>query len=349
MNILAPAARFVRWRDWGPGKVTLLCGLCFYIAMAYGLAFGAFVLTFVLFLIFASAQSALGFVLNEWGDRDLDQRQGKPNVFNERPRKEGALGLTLTASLALATGLPFLFRPWFGALWLAWAAAAAAYSLEPLRFKTRGAPGLAVSFIAQWSLPVLLAFAAFERLGHLDVWALALALTLSGATLEIAHQRHDRRRDMGAHARTFAAGLAESAIDRAYAIAVAVDKLAIGLVSAVIVWALVSMDAWWSFALAAGISAMYLALLIVTLPGAIKAIHSGATQDPYYSEGRSAAKLLHETFPNLALPMALATATAIRAPQYAIVLILFGVWRVGLGNADWRWPLRACKAWMSRL
>jgi 4-hydroxybenzoate polyprenyltransferase len=339
MSILVQASHFTRWRDWGPGKVTLLCSLCFYIATAYRLSFGTFALTFVLFLLFASAQSAAGFVLNDWGDRDLDRKQGKPNVFNEWPYREGVVGLTVMLGVALATGLPFITRPAFALLWGVWMAAAAAYSLEPLRFKTRGLLGLAVSFTAQWSLPVFIAFAAFERLGGLDMWGLALALTVSGATLEIAHQRYDRWRDAGAQAHTFAVSLS-TRIDHIYAIAVALDKLAIGLVVALVALSLTSLGSVWSLVLAGGVMAIYLALLALTLPAALRAIGGGTIQDPYYSEGRSAAQLLHQTLPNFVLPMTLAFAATLRMPQYGIVLVLFGIWRIILGGADWRWPMR---------
>ena len=343
-SILVQVSHFTRWRDWGPGKVTLLCSLCFYIATAYGLSFGTFALTFMLFLIFASAQSAAGFVLNDWGDRDLDRKQGKPNVFNVRPYREGVVGLTVMLGVALATGLPFITRPAFVLFWGVWMAAAAAYSLEPLRFKTRGLPGLAVSFTAQWSLPVFIAFAAFERLGSLDMWGLALALTVSGATLEIAHQRYDRLRDASAHAHTFAVGLSTK-IDRTYAVAVVLDKLAIGLVVALVFWDLAAMGRAWSFTLAGGVSVVYLVLLMTTLPTALRAIGGSTIQDPYYSEGRSAAQLLHQTLPNFVLPMTLVFAAMLLMPQYGIVLVLFGIWRIILGGADWRWPLRIIQKW----
>ncbi|MFZ6028831.1 MAG: UbiA family prenyltransferase [Chloroflexota bacterium] len=326
-------ARFIRWKDWGPGKTTILSGLCFYLAAAYQLPFVDFAARFVFFLLFASAQSALGFVLNDRGDRELDHRQGKANPFNALPAHTLRFYVGLVLALAAASGLPFVMRAWFLPLWLVWAFAAAAYSLPPLRFKTRGVPGLAFSFIAQWSLPVLLAFAAFGRAGHADMWLWTLALTASGATLEIAHQRYDRQRDAATRAGTFAVRTPPERLDRLYALAVLFDKLAVGLIAALAVASLVRMSSWWAWGMAAGLAALYLGLLALSLPGAWRALRGGAIQDPYYGSGPSFARLLHETLPNFGLPVALLFAIALKVPAYFVLLSFFAFWRLALGGA----------------
>lgn len=343
MSTVQQIAQFIRWRDWGPGKLTILWSLCLYIAVAYDLPFVSFILTFVVFLIFAATQSALGYVLNDWGDRELDRRQFKRNSFTGKSTLECVLALTLILVMAFVTGFPLAPRPGFAILWMAWAASAAAYSLEPLRLKTKGMVGLPVSFVAQWFLPVLITFAAFGVAGGVDMWLLAIALTICGATLEIAHQRYDRARDMLTRATTFAASLSDEAVDRIYTVALLFDRLAIGVVVAVVAYRLLPLETPWSSALAILISGLYGLLFLVTLPAAFRSIRTGVVEDPYYSSSHSVAQLLHETILNFFVPVVLGMAAILVEPYYAFLLGLFLVWRVVLGGADWLWPLRAAR------
>lgn len=346
LNTISDIARFIRWRDWGPGKMTVLWSLCLYIAVAMELPFDRFAITFIVFMAFAATQSALGYVLNDWGDRDLDRRQFKNNAFNGKSPLESTLALTLLLVMALVTGLPLVLRPGFGLLWCAWIAAAAAYSLEPFRLKTKGLVGLVVSAAAQWFLPVLITFGAFEAGGGLDMWILAMALTVTGVTLEIGHQRYDRSRDLVTRAETFAALVSNRKIDRIYASALLLDKLTIGLIIAVNVFLLVSLQTRWTVALAFLLGCVYVLLVLVTLGKSLQALGGSKVDDPYYgnhSQRFTAVRLLHEILLNFGLPVVLGIAATVHSPLYAIVLGLFLIWRIVLGGADLRWPLRSLK------
>ncbi len=199
---LSDAAHFVRWRDWGPGKIPVLCAVLLYVGLANRQVSPLFVRDAALFILFAALHSALGYVVNDWGDRQLDAQHGKTNAFDGLDRQQGPAALACLTLLAILSALPFVGRPMVLPLWLGWLGVAPAYSLKPLRFKERGAWGLAFSFVAQWSLPILLVFAALDRFGGWDMLAFALAVTISGATLEIAHQRYDRARDQHTHTGT---------------------------------------------------------------------------------------------------------------------------------------------------
>ena len=217
-RLISQVATMTRWQDWGPGKITIFCSLSFYIAVAYRLPFYDFLLAFALFMLFASAQAAFGFIVNNWGDRDLDRSEGKYNPFNETSYLKGLSWLLSICAIAFLTALPLLRSRLFLALWALWLCTMTAYSLPPLRLKTRGFWGLLVSFLSQWSLPVLLAFCTFDRYGGWDMWLWAAALTVSGATLEVAHQRYDRERDLEADAITFGAGLSPERLNRIYSV-----------------------------------------------------------------------------------------------------------------------------------
>jgi len=346
MSTAEQIAQFIRWRDWGPGKITVLISLSLYIAVAYEIPFVDFLPAFVVFLFYAAMQSALGYVLNDWGDRELDRKQFKHNTFNGMSRMENILALTLIVVIAIISGLPLIARPGFVLLWLAWIVAATTYSLKPLRLKTRNLAGLVVSFVAQWFLPVLITFAAFQVAGRLDMWLFAIALTISGATLELGHQRWDRERDKQTRAETFAVGISSEHVDRLYAFMLVLDKVAIGLVVATVVSMLSNMETQWAFGLAVVLVGAYVVLMLATLRITLEPFSGGTIDDPYFSTRMgtpSLSRLLHETLLNFVVPVTLGIAATIVAPFYAIILALFLVWRVVMGGADMFGPLREIK------
>jgi 4-hydroxybenzoate polyprenyltransferase len=338
-------ASFIRWRDWGPGKIPVFFTLLAYIALAKKGFSARFALDFLLFIFFAIAQSALGYVVNDWGDRKIDRLHGKRNAFDNHPGSAGLLRLGLLSCVAFLSGLPFIKRPVFLPLWAGWIFFTWAYSLKPLRFKERGVLGLGVSSLAQWTLPMLIAFSAMDRFGHGDMAVFAIANSISGATLEIAHQRHDRAKDLSTGTETFGARIVSNKLDRLYAAALIFDKLAIGCVVITVsqVLSVLGRTFFWTasaYLLPAVFSIIALAAIVENKG---KAAH-GSFLDPYYSNGHSANKLLHETVPNLIVPGYLLLLLAVCAPLNSVLPTAFLFWRLVLGEADWLWPLRAARA-----
>jgi 4-hydroxybenzoate polyprenyltransferase len=347
--LIGNIARSVRWSDWGPGKIPVLCTVVFYIGMANGDVSPRSTLDFVLFIVFAALHSALGYVVNDWGDRELDAQHGKPNAFVQLSQFQGLAALGALLGLAILSALPFIGQPMVLPLWLAWAFVAPAYSLKPLRLKERGAWGLAFSFVAQWSLPILLAFAALNRFGGWDMVIFAVTITINGATLEIAHQRWDRTRDLGTETGTLGSRRSAQQMDRLYTTALYLDKAALGAIIATIAWGIGSVSVGsWPLPLGLPLLAIYSLLLAFAIYETFCAARHGELLDPYYSTGHSASKLLHETLNNLIIPTYLIFLTSLYAPINGLVLFAFLFWRVVLGQADWLWPLRAAIGWLQK-
>lgn len=343
---LSRVANFIRWRDWGPGKIPVLCVVLFYIGLTGSQLAPLFVVDFTLFVIYATLHSALGYVVNDWGDRELDARHGKPNAFASLTRAQGVAALAVLMSLTFLSGLPFVKRPGVLPLWVGWAFFALAYSLRPLRLKERGAWGLGFSFVAQWSLPIMLAFAALNRFGGWDMGVFVVAVTISGATLEIAHQRWDRTRDRSTQTGTLGAHTSAADLDRLFAAALFLDKIALG---AILVTAMVNFTPMrlGSYVLSPGLPLLviYVVLLAAALYETVQATRRGVLLDPYYASGHSFAKLLHETLPNLVAPTYLLLLATVYQPINGVLLLAFLFWRLVLGQADWQWPLRAIQGW----
>lgn len=346
---LSGVAHFIRWRDWAPGKIPVLCAVLFYVGLANHQVAAPFVLDFVLFVVYAALHSALGYVANDWGDRELDALHGKSNAFASLTRAQGIIAFAALLLLALLSGLPFVRRPMVLPLWIGWAFFALAYSLRPLRLKERGIWGLGFSFVAQWSLPVLLAFAALNRFGGWGMIVFAVAVTVSGATLEIAHQRWDRVRDLGTQTGTLGTRAPAAGLDRLFVAALFLDKIALGAVLVTLTMGLASVTVGpWSLSPGLPLLGIYAALFAATLCERIRSSRRGELLDPYYSPQRSAAKLLHETLPNLVVPAYLMVLATAYHSINIVLLLAFLFWRLVLGQADWRWPLRAVRSWWQR-
>ena len=183
-------SRFLRWQDWGPSKVPLISTVCFYLTLTYGQRSLALALTLSLaFVLFAASHSALAYVLNDWGDRFSDRERGKWNAFLGLSQRRSLLALGMLVLVAALSAGPFVGKSWFIPLWLLWMVAAASYSLPPLRLKEHTPWRQGVEILAQWVLPVCLAFAGFGHFGSWDMILYALVLAAAGTSLDWSHVR----------------------------------------------------------------------------------------------------------------------------------------------------------------
>lgn len=334
LTTISQIARFIRWQDWGTVKLTLVWSLSLYIAVAYGLAFEKYALSLIVFLIFIFNQFTLSFVLNNWGDRDLDRKEFKNNPFKGKTPLESVLILTLLAIIAFVSGLPLILLNGFALLWIGWLTSAAAYALNPLRLKTKGFGGVIAAVAAYWFLPVLITFSAFEVPGSIDMWLFALAYTIIGVTGEIGHQRFDRTRDRLANVSTFASQLSDQAVDRLYAALLFLEQLAVGLIIFVVVQELRGAQDRWSLAFAFLITCSYLVLLSLSIGKTIASLRKQPAEWPYYSRSQATKNLLFEILLNLGLPICLGVMAALRSPMYAFILGLYLVFRVVTGGTS---------------
>ena len=340
---------FVRWHDWGPSKIPIFCIGLLYAGLVNRQVSTAFVIDFVMFIVFITLQASLGYVINNWGDRKLDILHGKPNPFTNLSRAQGFMALGTFLVLAFISGLPFAGRPMVLPLWLSLVFLLLAYSLKPLRLKEHGAVGLCAAALAQWPFPIMLTFAVMNRFGGWDMIVFTVAITISGATLEIAHQRWDRLRDLSTHTDTLGSRMRAKKLDRLFSTALLLDKIALMAILITITVGISSVTIGnWSLSLGLPLLGIYAILFVVALYETNRSLQRGELLDPYYSPQRSATKFLHETLPNLVVPTYLMTLATVYDPINGLLLLGFLFWRLVLGKADWRWPLRALQAFFPK-
>jgi 4-hydroxybenzoate polyprenyltransferase len=120
---LSNMAHFIRWRDWGPGKIPVLCTVLLYGGLANRQVSAAFIRDFVLFIFFAALHSAMGYVVNDWGDRELDVLHGEAETpyFSHRAQDLQrwqvccfwrAVGVPLSGAPGVPSVDGWAFSPW---------------------------------------------------------------------------------------------------------------------------------------------------------------------------------------------------------------------------------------------
>lgn len=328
--------RILSRREWGIIRYNAIFtdfAALFYVLIVhrqYRLEFLAAACIFLLFSIFLTGY---GYLVNDLADGDLDRRHGKPNAFHGMPRR-AAVALTLIFLLAgLLCALPFLEKPAFTAALLAWIFCSSAYSLPPLRWKEKGALGLAATVTAQQTLPVLLLFVALSP--GLDWGALLFTIyaTLRGLSSDLSHQIRDAAHDAQTGTRTFAVRAGPMRAGVIYALALECERLS----TAVILGWMIStipdlrtplgtlpVSPIWPLLLG------YLILLLPNLGASWRAYRQGKLleHDPYnetrQSTQRDRLHLAHHSFPAVIVPLWLCAVAGV----YYIPSLIFGAFIV---------------------
>jgi 4-hydroxybenzoate polyprenyltransferase len=149
--------------------------------------------------------AAFGYCINDVADRACDLQVGKPNSAADVATPTWASFLVLTAIASVALSLFWSADPTGPPLVLGGLLLASTYSLPPVRFKERGAVGLAIGAAAQWLLPVL-AVSTVQGAGpaRLTGWGLAILGLAIGTRWMAVHQLQDAVADRRAGVRTYA-------------------------------------------------------------------------------------------------------------------------------------------------
>jgi 4-hydroxybenzoate polyprenyltransferase len=302
------------WRSWGLIRYNAIwqnAAALFYIGLArrwFGLDY---VRDIALFLLFSLTGTAYGYLVNDLADVELDRRAGKSNVFEGMSQAKAVLVVMTVLAVMVVCGLPFIHRPGFLSLWMAWTLTATFYSLPPVRLKERGLLGLGATVAAQHAIPATMAFAA---LGYLRAWGAFVFIsyiTTRGVSSDVGHQMRDRARDEAAGATTFAVRQGHAAIARLYGLSLELESLLLSIVLIVLLLDLPPVHLRnWSIRLAWPLLVAYAILLPCTFGRAWRRLTRGEWIDPYdespQGPTRDLLHLIHQPFPTVVLALYLA-------------------------------------------
>jgi len=332
--------RLIRWEDWAFGKILPLFLTAFYISLAYSEFGPRFICDFFFLLAFATFSAAYGFLVNDFGDRDADLQQGKPNAFAQLDRRRAPFILGSVLALAILASLRFWQRPWFLPLWILWLLDATFYSLAPFRLKERGVFGLWAPALAQFILPSLIFFAALGHFGGMDMWVFAIYVGAKGMSIAVGQQLADLANDTRTRTATYAVQRGRSRTGRLYIVTLLIEPVLIVVLLAVMTThlpALAIPGLQWRVNLAMPLWVGYVTLGILAL---LRWQATGRLTDPYYGKDKDIFNIWYALFPCVAIPLYFAVVMTYISPGNWPVLLLLILW---LNPTPRRlaWPLQA--------
>ena len=209
--LLRQVADAIRVRDWASCKLAFLMVCLGYVLLEMPVIGRTELISISILFALFYLLAGFGYAINSYADLEDDVLAGKPNAFSRMSAGVATAtiasvsGVTIVGSVAAAS--------WFDSARLAFlivvnVSLAAAYSLRPIRCKERGMVGVAVSAVAQRTLPALIVFDAFD-IANTVTAALLLLSTVVGVRYILVHQIKDYDADVGAgvHTMTTSMGL----------------------------------------------------------------------------------------------------------------------------------------------
>jgi 4-hydroxybenzoate polyprenyltransferase len=195
-------ARLSRWHDYSTTKVPLIFAPLVYLLLKGQQAPIENYVLFACMVVFTALYLAFGYMINDYADREVDRKAGKVNVIGQLAQPIAWMLLLLTLFAGAFVLCSFYRQPLVDWSVILAYAAAAAYSLPPIRLKERGVLGLGTSAIAQRVCPTLVLFAIYDHWNGDTVVFLALYAVI-GLRWILIHQILDEANDCNTGVRTF--------------------------------------------------------------------------------------------------------------------------------------------------
>lgn len=200
--------RYLRIDEWISSKVTMMLGISAYFICLNKTPVVPALQQLGVYFLFLFALSAIGYILNDYFDMEIDRKAGKKKVIAEMPK--WAVWLTVIAIAIIGNAPVFIFAE-NKLLCLIIVAVnylfGACYSIPVLRFKERSVWGLIECSLAQHCVPLTFLF-LFNRFTTLNLilWGIWFVLSfMNGLRYILIHQYIDRENDRAADVHTFVA------------------------------------------------------------------------------------------------------------------------------------------------
>ena len=204
MGIISKGLHIVRWNEWYDSKLPLVAACAYYLSLLHPAPWITSFKKVLISLLFYAFFISFGYLINDYCDRDLDQKAGKVREIHSLSNRVVLILLVLLFAFGWIILIPFwnLGFPLFIMVFISYLISIF-YSLPPVRLKERGFLGLLGASIAQRFLPILVMGLIWQDL-HIEIIIWALIGFLVGMRYILIHQYEDLAADKTTGVQTFA-------------------------------------------------------------------------------------------------------------------------------------------------
>ncbi len=318
-------SKYFGWRQWAVLRYNSIFEnlfILFYFIARKQFFTVSFFFTSIIFLLLSVSATSLGYLVNDYADRELDRLHGKQNTFAGDSDTTAKIILVLMLGLVVLFSLPFSGNMFFVGLLILWIFLALGYSLPPLRFKERGLTGLILVSIAQRLLPVWMLFTVFDFPFNLEIIILSIYILLRGITSDLNHQLQDYRHDVQTQTETAVVVKGHTKMNKAFGILLELEKFAllVFLVHAT-VFSVKAAD------LKVILTTMLTVYLFLYGFSVWKKVFSksrlGQNSNPYI--GKHIHQVAQLVFPNILLPVVLLIFLSVKNPVFSSFFVFYMV------------------------
>jgi len=322
-RLLAIINKYLGWRQWAVLRYNSIFEnlfILFYFIAIKQVFTVSFFVTSIIFLLLSVSATSLGYLVNDFADRELDLLHGKQNTFAMDSDKKAKTVLVVILGLVILFSLPFSANIYFVGLLIFWLFLVLGYSLPPLRFKERGLSGLILVSIAQRLIPVWMLFSVFDFSLNTELVILSFYILLRGLTSDLNHQLQDYRHDSKTQTETAVVVKGHVKMSKLFSLLLELEKLAL-LVFLVHV-RVVSVQ---TADLKVVLTIMLIIYMFLYGVSVWKKMGSKGRLDensnPYI--GKHIYQVVQMVFPNLILPIALLLFLSVKNPVFSSFFVFY--------------------------
>ncbi len=298
--------RYIGWRHWAVLNYNAVFEnlfLVFYIALVHQRYDFRFVLDSVVLILFSIFATTYGYLINDYSDRELDRRHGKPNTFENDSEARALFAIGVIVFLSLLSSAPFWHRPYFVILGLSWFVVATFYSLKPIRLKERGTVGIVFVVMAQRVLPALIIFSVFGFWRLPDVLLLVTYILFRGFSSDVNHQLSDYENDRKTGTATFAVSSGYHRVRRIFYFSLHLERVLLALILIRLSLMIPLSDSRLKMVLY-GLVALYFIPLAIHYFKSLTDVNERFA-NPFEGQKRTLVQYLHHAYPSVGLPLGL--------------------------------------------
>ena len=319
--------KYLGWRNWAVlvyNSVFENMFVIFYIALRQQIDPLLFITNVFIFLLFSSFCTTYGYLINDYGDIELDILHGKNNTFQNDTKAKANLVILSFLLAIIVCGLPFWKNFLFLPIWLAWFIISTAYSIQPTRLKERGKTGLFFVVMAQRVLPTLIIFTAFRYYDIVDIICFTIYIFFRGLSSDVNHQLGDYKNDLLTGTETYVVQTGYTKAQKIFRFSLELEKILLGL-------CLLLMSAKLSYLEIKGMPLLLpIIIFYFTVYGVslIKVFQrNNIDVNPFVPNRKNIFQFIHHAFPSVLLSFYLLVVLSFNEPLFLIILICFIIYR----------------------